>query len=107
MAAGPRAASGSTMLPGALSWVRPLAAGLVRLSDVHDLDGQVAGPAEHLVRHRGLVHQARPARPAMRPDHELASAGLARGPDQPGSDVAGADLKQSPAQFAKQLAVLL
>ena len=81
-------------------------AGLVRPSNVHDLDGQVASRAEHLVGHRGPVQQARPVRPAIRRDYELASAGLACGPDQPGSNVAGPDLEQSPAQFAKQLAVL-
>jgi len=41
----------------------PFAAGLVRPSDVHDLDGQVAGRAEHLFRHRGPVQQARQAPP--------------------------------------------
>ena len=66
-APGTRAASGSAVLPGAPSWAGPLVAGLVRPSDVHDLDGQAASRAEHLVRHRGLVQQARPARPAMRP----------------------------------------
>src|SRR4029077_4801146 len=43
----------------------------------------------------------------MRPDHELACAGLARRPDQSGSNVAGPDLEEGPAQFAEQLAVLL
>jgi hypothetical protein len=32
-------ASGSAVVPGVLSWARPLVAGLVRPSDVHDLDG--------------------------------------------------------------------
>jgi hypothetical protein len=32
-------ASGSAVLPGVLSWAGPLVAGLVRPSDVHDLDG--------------------------------------------------------------------
>ena len=82
-------------------------AGCVRAPDVHDVDGQVAGRAEHLVCHRGPVQQARPARPALRPDHELASVGLACGLDQPGSNVAGPDLKERPAQLVQQLAILL
>jgi hypothetical protein len=36
----------------------PFVAGLVRLPDVDDLDGQVAGRAEDLVRQRGPVQQA-------------------------------------------------
>jgi SAM-dependent methyltransferase len=85
----------------------PIAAGLVRLSDVHDLDRKVAGRAEHLVRHGGPVQQARPVRPAARPEHELAGAGFAGGLDQSGSGVVGPDFTQGPAQFAEQPAVLL
>src|ERR1700729_417653 len=90
-----------------MSWASPLVAGLVRPPDVHDLDGQVASGAEHLVRERGPGQQARPARAAARPDHELAGSGLAGGPDQPGSRVVGPDLPQGPAQFPEQPAVLL
>jgi hypothetical protein len=45
-------------------------------------------------------------RPAARPDHELAGAGFAGGPDQPGRGVGAPDFKQGPAQFAQQPAVL-
>src|SRR5271170_4644586 len=90
-----------------MSWASPLVAGLVRLPDVHDLDGQVASRAEYLVRHRRSVQQTRPARATARPDHELTGSGLAGGPDQPGSRVAGPDLEQRPAQFAEQPTVLL
>src|SRR5271169_1259268 len=92
-----RAASGSALLPGVMSWAAPLVAGLVRLPDVHDLDGQVAGRAEYLVRHRRRAQQTRPARATARPDHELAGSGLPGCPDQPGSRVVGPDLAQSPA----------
>jgi adenylate kinase family enzyme len=101
-----RAASRYAVLPGVRSWAAPLVAGLVRAPDVHDLDGQVAGGAEHLIRDRGPGQQARPARAAARPDHELTGSRLAGGPDQPGSRVAGPDLAQGAAQFAEQLAVL-
>jgi hypothetical protein len=85
----------------------PFAAGLVRPSDVHDLDGQVAGRAEHMVGHRGPVQQACQTPPVARPDHELAGARLAGRLEQSRGGVAGPDFKQGPAQFAKQPAVLL
>ena len=46
-------ASGCAVLPGVMPWAMPLVAGLVWPPNVHDLDGQVADRAEHLVRHRG------------------------------------------------------
>ena len=49
------AASGCAVLPGVMSRTVPLVAGLVRPPDIHDLDGQVASRAEHLVRHCGPV----------------------------------------------------
>ena len=54
MPAGPRL--DLTRLGGVMG--PPFVAALVRLSDVHHLDGQVASLAEHLVRHAGPVQQA-------------------------------------------------
>jgi hypothetical protein len=48
-----RAASGCAVLPGVMSRAAPPVAGLVRLPDVRDLDGQVASSVGHLVRDRG------------------------------------------------------
>jgi hypothetical protein len=87
--------------------VAPLVAGLVRPTHVHDLDGQVASRAENLVRHCRAIQQARPAGAAARSDHQLAGAGLACRPDQPGGNVAGPDLRQRPVHLAEQPAVLL
>ena len=96
------AASCCAVWPSVMSLAAPLLAGLVRPPDIHDLDGQVASSAEHLVRYREPGQQTRPARASARPDHELAGPGLTGRPDQPGSRVVGPDLAQGPAQLAEQ-----
>jgi hypothetical protein len=49
---------GPAALPDVAFGGAPLVAGLVRPADVHNLDGQVAGRSEHLIRHGGPAQQA-------------------------------------------------